>query len=216
MIKTAFRTLALFGLVVMLPACAAYPVVQVAGGAMTAYDAVIWAEGNIPADSIDPNCRYALPDKVLERRLNERLQLNAIRSARGYVFDGHAYLVGSFATRSAADHAVNVASGVDGLQVITVKFYPADHDTPGEDIRLAQAISEEFSRTGAVGTSRIRAAVVAGNAIVMGVAKTPADKLAALNVVRNTQGIAEVVDYVKITQPETAPADRKVCSANQK
>lgn len=192
-------------LALVVSGCAVYPAVQVAGGAMTGYDAVVLADEYLPKDGVaggELNCNT---DRMLERRLRERLRLNGMTTVTAHVIDRHAYLVGQVAEQSRARHAVQTAKTIQGLRLITIKLYPpttpreAQHDTHTlARIRHGLAASKRFEE------SDLRVEVIRGHAILIGRTPDYSRKSAAMAIASEVGGVTQVVDYITVPAPKGA------------
>jgi osmotically-inducible protein OsmY len=187
------------GLGLALAGCAVYPVVQVAGGAMTGYDAVVMADDYIPRGRVEGGELCANTDKMLERRLRERLRNDGAGVVSAHVVARHAYLIGQLDGRANADAAVRTAKTVEGLRLITCKFYP--RVTPVEarnDAVLLHAVSTRLGQTPRLNNADLRVEVIRGNAIIVGSAADSGQKTAALAIAAEVGGIVDVVDYISV------------------
>jgi len=182
-----------------LAGCAIYPAVQVAGGAMTGYDAVVIADDYIPRDHIEGGTRNMDTDKMLERRLRERLKINNM-AVSAHVIDANAYLVGQFPDRALADSAVSTAQSVQGLKTITCKFFPATNAREaGNDALLTKELAMRLGETKRLEHADLRVEVIRGNAILIGETSNYDQKTAAVAIASEVGGITEVVDYIIVT-----------------
>lgn len=193
-----FLALALAGL---LTGCAVYPAVQVAGGAMTGYDAVQIADEYLPRSSVKGGQLSTCTDKMLERRLRERLKMYNMGMVSAHVIDRQAFLVGQFLNRTRADKAVEVASSIEGLKVINCKFYPVASPREAQnDTRLLAKVSTQLGNSSRLNDADLRVEVIRGNAILIGSAGSWEQKTAALAIVAEVGGIKDVVDYIVVRQ----------------
>lgn len=203
------KTLLAVLLSALLSGCALYPAVQVAGGAMTGYDAVVTADKFLPRDKVEGGSLHIVRDAQMERRLRERLELNDIRLS-AHVIDAKAYLVGQVKSRNQADYAVRTAATVEGIKTITCKFYPvaparqAARDAARDEL-LVKELSERFGETRRLDGSDLRVEVIRSHAILIGRARDYSQKTAALAIAEEVNGLAEVVDYISVEVPEEAP-----------
>lgn len=182
----------------LLGGCALYPAVQVAGGAMTGYDAVVLADEYYPRDHVEGGSLRVVNDTMLQRRLRERLKLNGM-TVTAHVVNAEAYLMGEVRDRKHADYAIETARTVQGIRTITCKFYPAG--TPketGRDIMLRGELEARLKHTKRFHTSDLRVEVFRGHAILIGRTDTWEQKTAAMAIAGEMAGILEVVDYLKV------------------
>jgi len=202
-------------LVGALSGCALYPAVQVAGGAMTGYDAVVLADDYIPRQSVEGGSLCAIQDRTLERRLRERLVQNGLGDISAHVIDSNAYLLGCMATRSRADKAVKTAVTVTGLHTVTVKFYPLpSEDQRLDDQALTQTLTERLAETARLKRADLRVQVIEGNAILVGRTEDYSQKSAALAIAHEIGGIRDVVDYIRVPAPTGQADDNRRLAAN--
>jgi osmotically-inducible protein OsmY len=193
------------GLAIGLGGCAVYPAVQVAGGAMTGYDAVILADEYIPRGSVQGGQLQCDTDRMLERRLRERLVMGGSSSVSAHVIGGHAYLVGQLDSRDQADRAVSTARSLEGLKLVTCKFYP--RVTPSEaksDAALLRTVSAKLAATRRLENADLRVEVIRGNAILIGSTADHSQKTAALAIAGEVWGIRDVVDYIAVAPAQPA------------
>jgi osmotically-inducible protein OsmY len=197
----------------LLAGCALYPAVQVAGGAMTGYDAARLADEYMPRDKVEGGSVDVIPDSQMQRRLRERLALNDIHLS-AHVIDAKAYLIGQVSDRNQADYAVRTAATVEGLKSITCKFYPqarpddAARDA-ANDALLLREVTGRFGKTRRLHGADLRVEVVSAHAILVGRARDYGQKTAALAIAAETSGVADVVDYITVPEP---PDDGAVAS----
>ncbi|WP_419785057.1 BON domain-containing protein [Pseudodesulfovibrio sp.] len=198
-----------------LSGCALYPAVQVAGGAMTGYDAMVMADDYIPRNSVEGGSLCAISDRTLERRLRERLALNNMGNVSAHVIDGNAYLLGCMESRERADQAVKTAVTVSGLRTVTVKFYPLPTpDQLRDDNELTRVLIERLATTKRLRQADLRVQVIEGNAIIVGRAQDYIQKTAALAIAQEMGGIRDVVDYIRVPAPMGEAASGKKIAAN--
>lgn len=208
MSEHAYRAALAVILSALLAGCALYPAVQVAGGAMTGYDAVVMADEYLPRDNVEGGDLGVVRDNQLERRLRERLALNDIHLS-AHVIDARAYLVGQVRSRSRADYAIRTAATVEGIRTITCKFYPlpparqAAHDAARDEL-LHDELAERFGATKRLEGTDLRVEVVRSHAILIGRTRDYNQKTAALAIASEVNGLAEVVDYISVNRPEDA------------
>jgi len=203
---TILQTALVFILAGLLAGCAIYPAVQVAGGAMTGYDAVQLADDYMPRSSIQGGELSACTDKMLERRLRERLKMGNMPMVSAHVIDRQAYLIGQFLDRSRANEAVEIASSIQGLKVINCKFYPIGSPRESKaDHQLLAKVSQQLGSSSRLNDADLRVEVIRGNAILIGSAGSWEQKTAAVAIVSEVGGIKDVVDYIVVKQ-ETVPA----------
>ena len=200
-------------LTALLSGCAAYPVVQVAGGAMTGYDAVVLADDYIPRQSVGGGSLCANQDRMLQRRLRERLKLHGIRTVSAHVIDSNAYMVGQITDRSRADEAVQVARSVSGLRTITVKFFPITPEGRNQhDMALLKELSDRLAGTERLKRADLRVEVIQGNAILIGRADDYAQKTEAVAIAHEVGGVQEVVDYISVVKEVSSAGRRRVAA----
>lgn len=198
----AFAALLTVILAALLAGCAVYPVVQVAGGAMTGYDAAVLADDYLPRDNVEGGSLCVVRDSQLERRLRERLQQNGIVLS-AHVIDAHAYLVGQVLSRAQADQAVQTASTVEGVKTITCKFYPASSPRDAardaaRDELLTEQLTERLAATEWMNSCDLRIEVIRANAILIGRARDFKQKTGAVAIASEVGGIREVTDYIRV------------------
>ncbi|SOB59826.1 Transport-associated protein [Pseudodesulfovibrio profundus] len=194
--------------------CALYPAVQVAGGAMTGYDAAIIADDYLPRSSVIGGELHAKTDVTLERRLRERLDLNGIKDLKVHVIDCRAYLVGEVADRATADYAIQTAATVQGVKTIRCKFFPksAFRKNTSDDKRLSQELATMYKRSKALQREDLRVEVVQRNAILIGLTDTGIERARAVAMAHEVGELASITDYIEVrremplAQAETAPA----------
>ncbi|MUM76275.1 BON domain-containing protein [Pseudodesulfovibrio sp. F-1] len=185
--------------VLVLAGCAVYPAVQVASGAMTGYDAVVLADEYIPKNSVSGGQLVCDSDRMLERRLRERLIMGGVPQVSAHVIGGHAYLVGQLDNRGQADRAVSTARNVEGLKFVTCKFFPPS--TPAEarsDASLLYSVSRKLSDTKRLESAYLRVEVIGGTAILIGATADHSQKTAALAIAGEVWGVRDVVDYIAV------------------
>lgn len=202
MVKSVLHTLFAVMVVAALTGCAVYPAVQVAGHAMTGYDAVTLADEYLPRKSVEGgNLRCATSDQVMQRRLRERLQLQRT-GVRAHVVNAQAYLVGPVANRKQADKAIRIASTVQGLRTITCKFYHMPtQEQADEDVRLHTELSGRLKQIKHLETFDLRIEIVGANAILIGRADTFGQKTEALAVASEIGGLNQIIDYISVKEP---------------
>lgn len=199
--KNLCNTILALGLAFMLTGCALYPAVQVAGGAMTGYDAAIIADEYLPRDSIEGGSLNSCTDKMLERRMRERLNINQLPMVSAHVIESNAYLVGQFNQREDADRAIAIASSVQGVRTINCKFYPmASPREMRSDTKLLAKVAKRLAETKRLKAADLRVEVIRGNAILIGSAGNYDQKTAALAIASEVSGVQEVVDYIVVKQ----------------
>lgn len=192
-----------FGL--FLSGCAAYPVVQVAGGAMTGYDAAMLADEYFPRDSVQGGELNCSTDGMLQRRLRERLQLNGMQDVSAHVIVRKAYLVGQMSDQKRAKYAVDTALTVQGLKAVTVKFFPqSDFREARNDTILLEKVTRRLGETPRLKDVDLRVEVIRANAILIGKAGNFDQKTAAVAIASEVGGVQGVVDYITVT-PDAEP-----------
>lgn len=213
--KPALHILMTILVTAALSGCAVYPAVQVAGGAMTGYDAAMLADEYLPRDHVEGGDLGVNQDKMLQRRLRERLHLNGM-TVSAHVIDGKAYLIGQVVDRANADYAIQTASTVQGIKTITCKFYPpVSAREAGKDERLHIKLTEQFAKTLRLKGADLRIEVIRSQAILIGKAQNYSQKTAAVAIAHELGDITEVVDYIQVeTVPETPVEGEKKVASN--
>lgn len=205
--------LLLSGLLLMLAGCAVYPAVQVAGGAMTGYDAAILADEYLPRDSVKGGELACSNDTMLQRRMRERMSMNGLHTVSSHVIGSNAILVGQFIDRSEADRAIAVASSVQGIKLIRCKFYPlASPREMQDDSKLLADVVRRLAENRRLRDADLRVEVVRGNAILIGSAADAYQKTAAVAITSEVAGVRDVVDYIVIRQQPTQEPGKKVAA----
>ncbi len=197
-----------------LAGCALYPAVQVAGGAMTGYDAVFIADDYIPRNHVNGGERSLDNDLMLERRLRERLRMNGL-PVSAHVINANAYLVGQFSDRMLADSAINTARTVQGIRTITCKFYPATNvHQAGVDAQLLKILATRLAETRRLENVDLRVEVIRSNAILIGETANYEQKTAAVAIAFEVGGIRDVVDYIIVMPQGTPKAESEEIAMN--
>lgn len=186
----------------LLAGCAAYPAVQIAGAAMTGYDAVSLADEHLPRTSVEGGKNVTHNDAMLERRLRERLKINRQDTVTAHVINSRAYLVGRMPNRATADRVVDIASTVQGLTGINCKFFPApDKRRAKADARTLTTLRARLENMQHFDSIDLHVDVISGNAVLVGRAWTFDQKSDALNTASRTRGVLDVVDYIVVQAP---------------
>jgi osmotically-inducible protein OsmY len=197
--RNLFHIVLAVGLSMSLAGCAVYPAVQVAGGAMTGYDAVVFADQHIPRESVQGGQIQCDSDRMLERRLRERLRLGGVQTISAHVIGGHAYLVGQADSRAQADRALGTARALEGVRLITCKFYPRLSPREAQsDASLLRTVSQKLAATKRLENADLRIEVIGGTAILIGSTSDHSQKTAALAIAGEVWGVRDVVDYIAV------------------
>ena len=207
MTRSTLHTLLMILATALFTGCALYPVVQVAGGAMTGYDAAIIANDYLPRNGVEGGESRYDTDRMLQRRLRERLRLHDIHVA-AHVIDANAYLVGPVKNRTQANNAIKVAVTVQCIKTITCKFYHAPTiEQAGEDEDLLTELTSRFKAAQRLDNVDLRVEMVGTNAILIGKTDDYHQKTEALAIASEIGGITEIIDYITVKEPlPEAPA----------
>lgn len=193
----------------MLAGCALYPAVQVAGGAMTGYDAAVLADEYLPRNSVKGGELGCTTDAMLQRRMRERMSMNGLNMVSSHVIESNAFLVGQFTSRTEADRAIAIASSIQGIKVIRCKFYPlASPREMQEDTKLLASVAKRLTETKRLKNADLRVEVVRGNAILIGCTTDVVQKSAAVAITSEVAGIRDVVDYIVIRQQQPEDGEK--------
>jgi osmotically-inducible protein OsmY len=193
----------------LLSGCALYPAVQVAGGAMTGYDAMVSADKYLPRNSVEGGCLDVVRDAQMERRLRERLALNDLHLS-AHVIESKAYLVGQVKSRNQADYAIRTAATVEGIKTITCKFYPfpsagqASRDAARDELLFNQ-LSKRFAETKRLEGTDLRIEIIRSHAVLVGRTRDYSQKTAALAIAEEVNGLTDVIDYISVEAPKDTP-----------
>ena len=208
MIWNIKHTLLVMTAAAILAGCAVYPAVQVAGHAMTGYDAAILVDEYLPRKSVDGGERSTMnQDRMLERRLKERLILYRHDTVAAHVIDSNAYLVGPVQSRKQADHAIRTAATVDGLRTITCKFYHAPTTAQADyGAALHAELMNRLKETGWLEDVDLRVEIVGTNAVLIGKTEDFRQKTEALAIASEVDGLTEIIDYISVREP--MPGDK--------
>lgn len=187
----------------LLAGCAALPAVQVAGHAMTGYDAAIMVDDYLPRKAVSGGERTAPNnDRMLERRLRERLKAYCGHPVAAHVIDAKAYLVGPVNNRGEADQAIRTAATVQGLRTITCKFYHTPTRTQvNEAMVLRHELNTRLRETGWLDRVDLRVELVGTNAVFIGRTADYRQKAQALAIAAEVGGLTDVVDYISVRTP---------------
>ncbi|MBG0790882.1 MAG: BON domain-containing protein [Desulfovibrionaceae bacterium] len=208
MVKIPLCTLFVLAAAAILAGCAVYPAVQVAGHAMTGYDAAILVDEYLPRTNVTGGKLTAADtDRILQRRLRERLRFRNHTGLTAHVIDANAYLVGQVQGRNQADQAIRTAATVQGLKTITCKFYnaPTDHQTR-EGATLHARLITLLKRTDWLPEVDLRVVTVGTNVVLIGKTEDFRQKSEALAIASEVGGLTEVVDYISVRDP--LPGDK--------
>ncbi|BCS90125.1 BON domain-containing protein [Pseudodesulfovibrio sediminis] len=201
--------------IALLGGCALYPAVQVAGSVWTGYDTVVLADEYLPRYSVEGGQRTYAQDKIMERRLRERLRMNNI-PVSAHIIDGNAYLIGSLKDRAHADYAIDTASSVSGVRAITCKFYPPNSpNQAGNDLRLQTELNIRLEKIEHLQCLDLRVEVIQSDAILIGKADTYAQQAEAVAVATEVVGINDVVDYIHVAAPPDQPTTTDTLAVNE-
>ncbi|CCH48279.1 BON domain-containing protein [Pseudodesulfovibrio piezophilus] len=203
------------GYIGLMTGCAVYPAVQVAGGAMTGYDAANLADRYLPRDSVAGGEICGNADKMLERRLRERLKFNNLQTISAHVVARQAFLIGRVIMRKDADHAIKIASAVQGIKVVTCKFYPMG--TPKQaidDSHLLAQLTSALTRSNMLETADLRVEVIQGNAILIGSTGSWNQKTAAVAIAHEIGEVLNVIDYIVVTPPSSPEQENEDIATN--
>jgi osmotically-inducible protein OsmY len=193
----------------LLAGCALYPAVQVAGGAMTGYDAMVSADKYLPRNSVEGGGLDVVRDAQMERRLRERLALNDLHLS-AHVIESKAYLVGQVKSRNQADYAIRTAATVEGIKTITCKFYPvqsagqASRDAARDELLFNQ-LSKRFAETKRLEGTDLRIEIIRSHAVLVGRTRDYSQKTAALAIAEEVNGLTDVIDYISVEAPKDTP-----------
>lgn len=215
MTGTIRKFLTLLALVAMVAGCAAYPVVQVAGGASTGYSAAHWADDYLPRDSIPGGQFRGDIDKQLQRRLRERLMLKGFKGVSAHVVAFNAYMVGRVSSRERANAAMEIGKSVEGLRSVTGKFFPYGSPRQSEkDLKLLKEVSTMFASSERLTATTLRVEVVQGNVILIGITCDPEQKSAAAAMPYEIAGVNKVIDYIVLKLPDVPEGEEKAPEEN--
>lgn len=195
-------------LVLFVAGCAVYPAVQVAGGASTGYSAVHWADEYLPRESIPGGEYRGDLDKMLQRRLRERLMMKGYTGVSAHVVAFNAYMVGRVPTRKCAQTVMEIGKSVEGLRSVTGKFFPLGSPAQSEeDMELLQSVSTMLVSSDRLTDLKVKVEVFQGTVILIGITADPEQKSAAANMPYEIAGVDKVVDYIVLKLPEAPPAE---------
>lgn len=189
-------------LAVFTSGCAVYPAVQVAGGASTGYSAAQWADDLLPRDSIPGGEFRGDEDRMLQRRLRERLVMKGYKGVSAHVVAFNAYIVGRVPSRECARAIIETGKSVEGLRSVTGKFYPLCTPLQSrEDMELLESVSSMFASSDRLKDVKLRVEVIQGTVILIGITGNPEEKSAAANMPYEIAGVKKVVDYIVLKLP---------------
>lgn len=203
MIGKMLHTLIALAAAAILAGCAVVPAVQMAGHALTGYDAAILANDYLPRKDIEGGGQCSLDrDRMLERRLRERLRRQRPQAVAAHVIDSNAYLVGPVRSRAEADRAIKTAATVQGLNTITCKFYHAPTiDQAREGATLHDELVSRLKETGWLENVDLRIEIVGTNAVFIGKTQDYRQKAQALAIASEVNGLNEIIDYISVKAP---------------
>lgn len=181
----------------LLCACAAAPAFEAAGMAKTGYDVAVLVDEHAPKGRVDFYENFGCTDSVLARRIRERLLLRGYKGLTANVYAAHGYLFGTAPTKKWADGAIKVASSVQGLRILTCRFFPPSNN-PISDRDRTRALTARMKRDSMLEGKRIDAAVYGRTAVVMGLVGDERVQDHALAMAREVADVEEVLDYVVI------------------
>lgn len=181
-----------------IPVLAAMDVLNAAETAKTGYDLATGLNARQPIDSLPSR------DDQAESRLRALLEAEGglLAQASPHVMEGHAYIVGAYASQDEREQAARLALGVPGIRRVTLCLFPQGRslarNSDGE-------LRDMILRLSGVRTREVRVRVVQGNAVLLGWVRTQAerDKLAAS---AKSAGAVSVQNHLRLAQ---APAQAK-------
>ena len=190
----------------LLPGCvsgvAAVGMAAVQYGSM-AYDGYGLAKDHLPRDSIDYRQRFSVSDHIVERRIGERFDTDDdLRDAdvEAYSVGGHVYLIGTYQTPDQIDRAADIASGVEGVRVVTSCMYPSSQcvalraESDDAEARILSGVGDDAFR------DSLRVDVVGDNAVLLGLVGSDQEKRRVEHLAGSTRGIKNVVSYLAVAR----------------
>jgi len=181
-----------------VPLLAAMDVMNVAETGKTGYD---MATGLNSRKSLEQDVS---PDAQAEARLRAVLnaQSGSLKYAIPMVFQGHGYVVGTYANRQELERARNALGRIKGLSVVTLCLFPAGSG-PASGVSDGE-MRDNILRLSGVRTREVRVYVVEGNAVLVGRVRTKAEQELLLDSARFA-GAASVRDYVQLYAARQGP-----------
>ncbi len=182
-----------------IPVLAAMDLLNAAETAKTGYDLATGLNARKPIES--PPSR----DDQAEARLRALLEAEGglLAQATPHVIEGHAYIVGVYASQADREEAAHLALGVPGIRKVTLCLFPEGRSRAGNS---DGELRDMIIRLSGVRTREVRVRVVQGNAVLLGFVRSQAerDKLAAS---ARSAGAVSVQNHLRLAEgPTTAPA----------
>lgn len=180
-----------------LPVLAALDVLNAAETAKTGYDIATGLNARQPIES--PPTR----DDQAEARLRALLEAEdgLLAQSSAHVLEGHAYIVGQYASRDEREQAARLALGVPGVRRVTLCLFPTGasraQNSDGE-------LRDLIIRLSGVRTREVRVRVVQGNAVLLGFVRSQAerDKLVAS---ARSAGAVSVLNHLRLAEAPVQP-----------
>lgn len=184
-----------------IPVLAALDVLNAAETAKTGYDLAAGLNARKPIES--PPSR----DDQAEARLRAQLEAEGglLAQATPHVLEGHAYIVGVYASQAEREEAARLALGVPGIRRVTLCLFPEGRSRAGNS---DGELRDMIIRLSGVRTREVRVRVVQGNAVLLGFVRSQAerDKLVAS---ARSAGATSVQNHLRLAEapaPASAPA----------
>lgn len=125
-------------------------------------------------------------------------------------YDGKAYLVGMYAREEQKERALELARTVEGVRSVDAYLVPATGESgtetcsTEEDLRLSGAVKSHFQkRLSHIKTSRMDVISVRCVVVLVGIVRTDREITALIETARGTDGVREVVSYLRSLEQET-------------
>ena len=169
----------------------------------TAYSGVNFIQENMPHERLDLSQADFPGDKVIERRIIERIKMHGLlKDSDIYVFSfvGHVYLVGHYNNCEEVTTATEIAKNVQGVRLVTTCLYPTNWEahSHSNDIKLQKALLKNLGDDPEITSRRLRAVVVQGNAVIVGLVNSDIERNAVIHNAQKLKGLDAVVPLVSV------------------
>ena len=130
-----------------------------------------------------------------------------------HTYFGKVFLTGELPENQRAK-AVQTAQGVKGVKSVTPHWFTSLKTNAESDTAIKLRLEKNLVGADGVTSSRIDSVVNSGRVVLLGVVGSEAERVAAIKVARNTNGVRAVTSYLFMR--DTTPAPLQAPQAEQK
>lgn len=118
-------------------------------------------------------------------------------------YEGHAYIVGEYTSKTQADRAVSLTRAVEGVKQVTTYLAPK-RELPDcgttDNLELMASIKQKLIKDEDIWSTNVDVYMVQCHAVILGIVGSETERTKAMRHINSVKGLKGVTSYLKVKQ----------------